>query len=114
MSKFIPDPQIQSLQAMRRGDIAMPANPTKAVGVVPVAQAQPIVTQAVAPVAAPGQGPLAGIFNENPVTSNTFVTTLSDDAAISVNPSAALTTPAITSMPAETPVVGVAKATSVI
>lgn len=114
MSKFLPDPQIQSLQAMRRGDIAMPANPTKTVGVAAQALAQPIVTIAVAPVATPGQGPVSGPFNENPVVGAAFAETLSADAAIAVAPTAVPATPAITSMPSENPVVGVATATSVI
>jgi hypothetical protein len=116
MSKFLPDPQIQSLRAMRAGDIAFgkpPAVP-QLVGVSSVAQAQPIVTASVSPVAAPGQGPVSGPFNVAPVVGEATNTTLSQDAAISVSLSAVPTTPALDGTPSETPVVTVGTATSVI
>ena len=115
MSKFLPDPQIQSLRAMRAGDIAFgqpPAIP-QVVGVVAFATAQPIVNIPVNPVAVPSVAPTPPIEAQSPVVGEAFNTTLSQDAAISVNAIAVPTIPAITSMPSESPVVGVATSTSV-
>ena len=116
MSKFLPDPQIQSLKAMRAGDIAFgqPPSVPQHVGVLAVAQAQPIVTQNISPVAVPSQGPVSGPFNISPVVGEATNTTLSQNAAISVSSTAVPTTPALDGTPSETPVVGVSTATSVI
>ena len=116
MSKFLPDPQIQSLRAMRAGDIAFgqPPSVPQVIGVSAVAQAQPIISQSVSPVAVPSQGPVSGPFNASPVVGEATATTLSDNTAMSVSLTAVPTTPALSGTPSETPVVGVGTATSVI
>jgi hypothetical protein len=114
MSKFIPDPQIQSLKAMRAGDIAFAAQ-TPLLGVAPVATAQPIVNIPIAPPAPPPTlEALAGIPTEAPVLSVAFFETLSVDAAISVNPGTVDSLETLSGTPSETPTVGVAFGTSVV
>lgn len=116
MSKFLPDPQIQSLRAMRAGDIAFgqPPSVPQVVGVTAVAQAQPIINQSESLVAVPSQGPVSGPFNASPVVGEATNTTLSQNSAISVNLAAVSATQPLDGTPSETPVVGVATATSVI
>jgi hypothetical protein len=117
MSKFLPDPQIQSLKAMRAGDIAigLPTPQTAVIGVAHTATPQPIVTQAISPPAAvPSTEALAGTPSESPVVSSAFATTLS----VNANQSKSLTTTealeALSGTPSESPVVGVATGTSVV
>lgn len=119
MSKFLPDPQIQSLKAMRAGDIAFGNGGNPVVGVLPLATAQPIVNIPIAPpappptlevvVSPPGETP-AG-----PTVAPTF--TLSVDAAMSVNlggGDVVNSLEALAGTPSETPTVGVAFGTSVV
>lgn len=119
MSKFLPDPQIQSLRAMRAGDIAfaLPTPLVSTVGVQHVAFAQPTVNESITfanPV--PAFETLAGMPSEvgGPI-GVVAATNLSNDVLQSSpfpNPVAALET--LAGMPSESPVIGVAHSTSVI
>lgn len=115
MSKFLPDPQIQSLRAMRAGDIAFGNGGTKTIGVVPVATAQPIVNIPIAPPAPTLTTPaLAGTPTETPVVGVATATTLSQDTTISVNPTTVESLETLAGMPTETPTIGVSFGTSVV
>jgi len=116
MSKFLPDPQIQSLKAMRAGDIAFGQGGTVLVGVSPVATAQPIVNIPIAPPAPPPTlETLAGTPSENAGPVGVVPTTLlSTDAAISISPTAAESLETLAGTPSESPTVGVAFGTSVV
>lgn len=117
MSKFIPDPQVQQLRAMRAGDIAiaLPTPLVMTIGKQSVATAQPIVTQPVT------VGPavqtlvaLSGTPSESPVIGSSFATLLSQDALQSKSLSAIESLEALSGTPSESPVVGVGFATLVV
>ena len=114
MSKFLPDPQIQSLKAMRAGDIAFGQGGTLAVGKQSVAIAQPIINLNRSVTAVPGTEPVSGPFNEAPVIGEAIQTLLSVDVAQSVAPVAAESTVTVDGPFNESPVIGVAVGTSVI
>lgn len=115
MSKFIPDPQIQSLVPMRAGDIAFANGGTVTIGKQSVAITQPIVTQAPSlPAAVPALEAVSGPFNESPVVSVVDATTLSVNEAASVSLGTTNALETLSGSPSETPVVGVATGTSVI
>jgi len=116
MSRFLPDPQIQSLRAMRAGDIAiaLPTPVVSTVGVVPVATAQPIINTPETAVAVPSDVALSGTPSEAPAVGSAFANTLSQDAAASENFLTANSLEALSGTPSESPVVGVGKSTSVI
>jgi hypothetical protein len=115
MSKFLPDPQIQSLRAMRAGDIAFASGGIVTVGVAHQAIAQPIVNQPTAPPA-PVQTlePVVALASENPLVGVVDTTTLSQDALESINVAAVASLEALSGTPSETPVIGVATGTTVI
>lgn len=117
MSKFIPDPQIQSLRAMRAGDIAI-ANPSPLVmtiGKSSVAFVQPLIQLSrVVPPAVPSLVALSGTPSESPVISRSFTTTLTQNVFKSVSVSAVNALEALAGTPSEAPTVGVAFTTSVI
>ena len=115
MSKFLPDPQIQSLKAMRAGDIAIGNGGTKTVAVSAVATAQPIVTINIAPPAPVNAlVSLAGTPTETPVLGVATATALSQDTTISVNVVAIESLETLAGTPAEAPTIGVAFGTSVV
>lgn len=115
MSKFLPDPQIQSLKAMRAGDIAIGNGGTKTVGVSAVATPQPIVNIPIAPPAPTSAlVSLAGTPTETPVLGVATATALSQDTTISVNPTTVESLETLAGMPTETPTIGVAFGTSVV
>lgn len=114
MSKFLPDPQIQSLKAMRAGDIAIGNGGTITVGVAPVAVAQPIVNIPIAPTTSNSLETLAGTPSETPVVSVVPTTLLSQDTTISVTPTTVESVETLAGTPTETPTVGVAFGTSVV
>lgn len=117
MSKFIPDPQIQSLRAMRAGDIAfaLPAPATMLIGKQSLATPQPIVFQSVVPPApVDALVAVAGPFNESPVVGVADDFTLSVDVFQSVSLLTTNALEAIAGTPNESPVVGVAFGTSVV
>lgn len=117
MSKFLPDPQIQSLKAMRAGDIAFgQGSPTPiTVGVQHTATPQPVVNQSITPPpAVPSTVALSGTPSESPTVGVAFAQTLSQDAAQSVSVTAVESTEALSGTPSESPVVGVAFGTSVV
>lgn len=117
MSKFIPDPQIQSLKAMRAGDIAFANGGNPVVGVAPLAFAQPIVNIPVTPPAPPPTlEAVVSPAGETPAGPTVAPTTrTSDDAAISVLMGGVTDAlEALAGTPNETPTVGVAFGTSVV
>jgi hypothetical protein len=119
MSKFLPDPQIQSLRAMRAGDIsfALPTPLVSTVGVQHLAFAQPTVNEPIVfPAPVPAIEPISGMPSEvgGPI-GVVAATTLSEDVLQSSpfpDPVAALET--LAGMPSESPVIGVGTSTSVI
>lgn len=114
MSKVLPDPQIQSLKAMRAGDIAFAQGGTITVGVQKVVFAQPLVTIARTAVAVESLGTVVTPAGEAPVVGKAFADTLSQDALISIPllTSNSLVTPDVPAT--ESPTVGVAVSTSVV
>lgn len=114
MSKFIPDPQIQSLRAMRAGDISMPAPVAMDVGVGHAAIAQPIVQLSKSLSTVESVGSPVATPSESPVMSRTFETRLSVDTAQSKSLSAIESFEALSGTPSESLVVGVGFSTSVI
>lgn len=114
MSKFIPDPQIQSLRPMRAGDIAFAQGGTITIGKQSVALRSPEGIQSVAPVAVPTTPAISGPFNESPVTGVVDTTSLSADASANITPVAVESTPAISGPFNESPLVGVKTGTSVV
>ena len=114
MSKFIPDPQIQSLVPMRAGDIAFAQGGVMTIGKQSVATAQPIVGQSVALAAVESSGPVAGPFNESPVVGVVDAFTLSVDALQSKSLGTTDALEAVSGPFNETPVIGVGTGTSVI
>jgi hypothetical protein len=116
MSKVLPDPQIQSLRAMRAGDIAiaLPTPVVSTVGVLPVATAQPIVTMPETAVAVPSDVVLSGTPSETAGVGSAFANTLSQDPAASESFLTANSLEALSGTPNESPVVGVGTATSVV
>ena len=114
MSKFIPDPQIQSLVPMRAGDIAFAQGGVMTIGKQSVATAQPIVGQSVAPATVDTLEAVSGPFNESPVVGVVDDTTLSVDALESVSLLTTNALEALSGTPGESPVVGVGTGTSVI
>lgn len=114
MSKFIPDPQIQSLVPMRAGDIAFAQGGVITIGKQSLAIAQPIVSKSVALLSAHALGAVSGPFNESPVVGNAFATTLSVDTSQSKSLATTNALEALSGTPGETPVVGVGTGTSVV
>lgn len=116
MSKFIPDPQIQSLRAMRAGDIAiaLPTPVIAAVGKQSVAFVQPIVRQSESLAAVPSLEAVSGPFGESPVIGDVFATTLSTDTLQSKSLGTTNAIEAVSGPFNESPVVGVGTGTSVI
>jgi hypothetical protein len=116
MSKFLPDPQIQSLRAMRAGDIAFANGGTVSIGKQHIAFPQPTALESIAmPAAVPALETVAGMPSEAPVIGNAFATTLSQDALESIAlPAAVEALETLAGMPTEAPVIGVATGTSVI
>jgi hypothetical protein len=120
MSRVLPDPQIQSLRAMRAGDIAfaLPNPAVMAVGVQSVALPLPTADVSIpTPAAVPSTPSLAG----NPAEIGGPVgvapaTTLSQDAPISVTIPATVNTLVTVDGPFDpgTITVTVGKATSVV
>lgn len=119
MSKFLPDPQIQSLRAMRAGDIsfALPTPLVSTIGVDHVAFSQPTVQQSISfPAPAPTIEPLSGMPSEvgGPI-GVVAATNLSEDALQSATfPAAVPAIETLAGMPSESPVIGVGTSTSVI
>lgn len=101
---------------MRAGDIAFANGGNPAVGVAPLAFAQPIVVIPIAPPAPPPTlEALAGMPSENAGPVGVVPTTLlSVDAAIAVNPGAVDSLEVLAGTPNETPTVGVGFGTSVV
>jgi hypothetical protein len=117
MSKFIPDPQIQQLRAMRAGDIAIAqATPAiQTIGKSSVAFAQPLVVIPIAPPpAVPAVNSPVATPNESPVIGKATATTLSQDALQSISAVAVESLETLAGTPSESPVVGVAFTTSVV
>lgn len=116
MSRFIADPQIQSLRAMRAGDIAiaLPTPVASTVGVVSVATAQPIVTMPETAVAVPSDVALSGTPSEAPTQGAAFSFTTTDDVFVAASFLSANSLEALSGTPNESPVVGVGTATSVV
>jgi len=117
MSKFVPDPQIQSLKAMRAGDIAFgQASPIiSVIGVAHSATPQPVINKSISPPAAvPSTEPLSGTPSESPVVSSAITTTLSQNANQSKSVVAVESLETLSGTPSESPVVGVAVGTSVV
>lgn len=117
MSKFLPDPQIQSLRAMRAGDIAFAqASPVAmTVGTQATASPQPVITKSitVAP-AVPALQALSGTPSESPVVGVTPVTLTTQNSNQSVNVAAVESLETLSGTPSESPVVGVATGTLVV
>lgn len=119
MSKFLPDPQVQSLRAMRAGDIsfALPTPLVSTIGVDFVAFAQPTTQESITfPAPVPAIEPLSGMPSEvgGPIVV-VPTTTLSEDALESINfPAAVPALETLAGMPSESPVIGVGFSTSVI
>lgn len=116
MSKFLPDPQIQSLKAMRAGDIAFANGGVATVGVQHIAFPQPTAQESIILTpAVPSFETLAGMPTEAPVVGSAFAPTLSQDALQSITvPAAVPALETLAGMPTEAPVIGVATGTSVI
>jgi len=114
MSKFLPDPQIQSLRAMRAGDIAFAQGGTMTVGVQKIAFAQPLIQLARSLIAVPDLGSVSSPAAETPTVGVAFTETLSVDAlqSIPLLTSNSLVTPDVPA--GEAPTVGVATSTSVV
>lgn len=114
MSKVLPDPQLQSLKAMRAGDIAFAQGGTLNIGVQKTVFAQPLVTIPETAVAVPSLGPVATPAGESPVVGKAFADTLSQDALVSVSllTTNSLVTPDVPAT--ESPTIGVALSTSVV
>lgn len=117
MSKFLPDPQVQSLRAMRAGDIAiaLPTPIVMTIGTQAVADPQPVVTVPItfAP-AVPALQALSGTPSESPTVGSAFATLLSQNALQSKSVAAVQSLEALSGTPSESPTVGVATGTSVI
>jgi hypothetical protein len=115
MSKFLPDPQVQSLRAMRKGDIAFASGGTVTIGKQSSASVQPLVQKSIIVPAAilaiialsgtPAGAPTIGVATQTILSVNTAI-------AISLLTTNALE--ALSGTPSETPTVGVAFATSVV
>lgn len=115
MSKILPDPQIQSLRAMRAGDIAFAQGGTITIGKQSTGVRAPTGDMAISVgPAAPSLEPVSGPFSESPVIGMADMTTLSVDEAANIS---IATTDALETLAGifnESPVVGVGFATSVI
>lgn len=117
MSKFLPDPQVQSLRAMRAGDIAiaLPTPLIMTIGTQATAQAQPVVTQSitVAP-AVPALEALSGTPAESPTLSAVATTETTQDTDQSKSLVAVESLETLSGTPSESPTVGVATGTVVV
>ncbi|MGE5663132.1 MAG: hypothetical protein ACM31I_02240 [Deltaproteobacteria bacterium] len=114
MSKFIPDPQIQSLAPMRAGDIAFAQGGVMTIGKQSVATAQPIVNQSKSLASVESLGAVSGPFNESPVIGVADDFTLSVDALQSKSLGTTNALEALAGIFNETPVIGVGTGTSVV
>lgn len=117
MSKFLPDPQIQSLRAMRAGDIAFAVGSpaVMSLGKSSFAFPQPITLKSITVgPAVPTVGSPVATPSESPVVTRAFQTILSQDALQSKSLVAVASLETLTAMPSESPVVGVGFSTSVI
>ena len=114
MSKFIPDPQIQSLVPMRAGDIAFASGGVITVGKQSTAIPQPIVQMPKSLAAVDTLEAVAGPINESPLVGNVFATTLSVDTLQSKSLGTTDALEALSGTPSESPVVGVGTGTSVV
>lgn len=117
MSKFIPDPQIQSLKAMRAGDIAfaLPSPATMTIGKQSTATAQPITLKSITPPpAVPAVNSPVATPSESPVVGEAFQTILSQDALQSISLTITNALETLAGTPSESPTVGVAFSTSVV
>lgn len=114
MSKFIPDPQIQSLVPMRAGDIAFAQGGVMTIGKQSMAARSPEGLASASPVAVPALEAVSGPFNESPVVGSAFATTLSVDALQSKSLGTTDALEAVSGPFNETPVIGVGTGTSVV
>jgi hypothetical protein len=114
MSKFIPDPQIQSLRPMRAGDIAFANGGTMTIGKASSAVRSPEGLKSVSLAAVPGTEAVVGPFNESPLVGVADMTDLSQDALQSKSLSTTNALEAVSGPFNESPTVGVGKATSVV
>lgn len=117
MSKFLPDPQVQSLRAMRAGDIAiaLPTPLVMTVGTNAVAEAQPVVgvSITVAP-AVPTTPALSGTPAESPTLTAVATTETTQNTAQSKSLVAVESLETLSGTPSESPTVGVATGTVVV
>lgn len=113
MSKFIPDPQIQSLKAMRAGDIAMPTPTTLTIGKVSQAVLNPTAGVSVSMTAAESTVALTATLPESPTIGIADTTTVSLDATESISMSAVDTTVSVATTN-ENLTIGVATSTSTV
>jgi hypothetical protein len=117
MSKFLPDPQIQSLRAMRAGDIAFAqASPVAmTIGTQATASPQPVITKSitVGPVV-PALEALSGTPSESPVVGVASATVTTQNANQSISVVAVESLETLAGTPSESPVVGVATGTLVV
>lgn len=113
MSKFIPDPQIQSLKAMRAGDISMPTPLTLTIGKVSAAVPNPTANESISATAVDSTVALAGTFPESPTIMVVDVTTVSLDANESFSLTAVETTVSVATTN-ENMTIGVATSTSTV
>lgn len=117
MSKFLPDPQIQSLKAMRAGDIAfaLPSPAVMTIGKQSTATPQPRTTKSitVAP-AVPSLETLSGTPSQSPTLSVAKATVTSQNTSKSVSMTTTEALETLSGTPSESPVIGVGKATSVV
>lgn len=118
MSKFLPDPQIQSLKAMRAGDIAfgLPSPAVVTIGKSNVAVAQPLVLKSITVVpAVPATQALDGTPSEigGPIGVS-FLTNTSQNLLQSISLTTTESEETLAGTPSESPVIGVGKSTSVI
>jgi hypothetical protein len=109
MSKFAIDPQVQSLRAMRAGDIAiaLPTPVVLAVGVAPVAFAQPRLALAYGVTSVESIVAVTATPAESAAVSAPFVTNLSTDTYKPISIACPNTLEALTAMPSQSPVVGI-------
>lgn len=114
MSKLIPDPQIQSLRAMRAGDISFANGGTITIGKQSVAVRSPegVVNESVDAI--PSVEAVLGPFNDNPPVGVVDAFTLSEDAAVSISPSSVPSIETLVGLFSESPAIGVGIGTSVI
>ena len=116
MSKFLPDPQIQSLRAMRSGDIAFAigAPAVQTIGKQSIAFAQPFIQLARSLTTVESVGFPVATPNESPIIGDAFQTILTQNVLESISLAAAESLEALSGTPSEAPVIGVAFTTTVI